>query len=152
MARSTGFSPAAPDHVTSKRPSPCREIALITSQLTTMGRSPDPSPPERTPHARRPFARDLVAMTNAALPPKNHPCFDDDGGSARQPAPRNSWSFSEWPAAIRRGHSSLTDQLGPSSHRSAHPPPRAWRPPLPETPCTIPSSSRSSPIAASSKS
>ena len=36
-----------------------------------MGANPDPSPPERTPHASRPFARGLVATTNAALPPKN---------------------------------------------------------------------------------
>ena len=57
-------------------PHPVVKTVLITFQFTTMGRNPDPSPPELTPHARRPFARGLAATTNAALPPKTAVCFD----------------------------------------------------------------------------
>lgn len=40
-----------------------------------MGRSPDTSPPERVPHACRPFTQGLAATANAALTSQTTVCW-----------------------------------------------------------------------------
>ena len=68
------------DHACARRTAcGCGKPVLVErrdGEVHRMGRTPDPSAPERTPHARRPFARGLVATTNAALPPKTAVCYD----------------------------------------------------------------------------
>ena len=56
MARSTGFSPAAPDHVSSKRPSPC------SANTKTLW------PPETTRSSRPPLFRSRARIAVVGLP------------------------------------------------------------------------------------
>ena len=56
--------------------------------------------------------------------------------------------ISKDPRHHRSMRSASLRHCGPSSHPNAHPPPPPWSPIIPETPCTKPSSSRSSPTPA----